>query len=160
MCHVLVEHWEVIRTADDRRSARSALPRALHCREASNVARQAGSRTTDCRLVWPKHFYEGRPVEPVFTTPGGELVSRQHIDTLLRRVGAEIGLDVAHLGTHTGRRSLITALYTNDVALDDVQHHIGHSDSRTTAGYVASLGSRPQRTAAIAAEIMDRPVKK
>ncbi len=106
---------------------------------------------------WPIHVYEGRPVDPVFTTTAGELVSRQHIDALLRRTGTSLGFDVAHLGTHVGRRSLITALYTNGVQLDDIQHHIGHSDSRTTAGYVASLGKRPQRTASIAAQLMDRP---
>ncbi len=117
--------------------------------------RQAAERL-GVGALWPTHVYDGQRIDLVFTAPNGDLVSRQHIDTLLRRVGGDIGLDASRLGTHTGRRSLITALYTNGVALDDIQHHIGHSDSRTTAGYVASLGNRPRQTAAIAAHLMDR----
>ena len=117
--------------------------------------RQQAERTA-ATSAWPTHVYEDRIVAPVFTTRVGDLVSRQHIDALLRRAGMRIGLDSSHLGTHTGRRSLITALYTNGVPLDDIQHHIGHSDARTTAGYVASLGDRPARTAAIAARLMEQ----
>lgn len=89
--------------------------------------------------------------------PGSWSAVSTSTDVLLRRTGSSLGFDVAHLGTHVGRRSLITALYTNGAQFDDIQHHIGHSDSRTAAGYVASIGKRPQRTASIAAQSMNRP---
>ena len=69
----------------------------------------------------------------VFTTLDGHLVNRQ----------------TEGLATHSGRRTVVTALYA------DVARHVGHSDPSTTAEYVRSLGHRPSDTAKRAAQLLD-----
>lgn len=115
---------------------------------------QAEERATTGAL-WETHRYEGRVVNLVFTNAVGGLVSRQAIDKLGRRIAESIGIDPTGLGTHAGRRSVVTALYTAGETLDDVARHVGHRSTVTTAGYVAALGDRPKRTAAVAAELLD-----
>ena len=105
--------------------------------------------------LWETHRYDGRVVNLVFTNAVGGLVPRQAIDKLGRRIAESIGIDPTGLGTHAGRRSVVTALYTAGETLDDVARHVGHRSTATTAGYVAGLGDRPKRTAAVAAELLD-----
>ncbi len=105
---------------------------------------------------WVQHRHLGQAVTPVFTTPSGELVKRQAIAKLITRAARRAGLDTEGLATHSGRRTVITALYAEGgVDLADVARHVGHSDTGTTAGYVKSLGKRPARTAKRAAELLD-----
>ena len=67
-------------------------------------------------------------------------------------------LEPTHLSTHTGRRSVITALYNSDgTDLADIARHVGHTNTTTTASYVTNLGNRPQRTAHTAAQLLDHP---
>lgn len=62
-------------------------------------------------------------------------------------------------GTHAGRRTVITALYADGgVDLADVARHVGHSNTSTTAAYIASLGKRRERTSRRAAELLDPSV--
>lgn len=105
--------------------------------------------------LWQTHRYEGRVVALVFTNTLGGLVPRQAIDKLGRRIAESIGIDPTGLGTHAGRRSVITALYSAGETLDDVARHVGHRSTATTAGYVAALGDRPKRTAEVAAALLD-----
>jgi integrase len=105
--------------------------------------------------LWEKHRYDGRVINLVFTNTVGGLVPRQAIDKLGRRIAESIGIDPTGLGTHAGRRSVVTALYSAGETLDDVARHVGHRSTATTAGYVAALGDRPKRTAAVAAELLD-----
>lgn len=115
---------------------------------------QAGERAA-AGAVWHTHRYEGRRLDLVFTNPVGGLVPRQAIDKLGRRIAESIGIDPTGLGTHAGRRSVVTALYSAGETLDDVARHVGHRSTATTAGYVAALGERPKRTAAVAAQLLD-----
>ena len=105
--------------------------------------------------VWQRHEYDGASVDLVFTTEDGGLVARQAIDKLMRTKAEALGLDPRKLGTHVGRRSVVTALYTAGADLEDIAQHVGHQSTRTTAGYVASRGERPKHTAALAAKLLD-----
>ncbi len=118
--------------------------------------RQAGERSASGDL-WQLQAHEGSKVRLIFTTEAGGLVSRQHIDALLRRSAVKIGLDPTHLGTHVGRRTVVTTLYANGAELADIARHVGHTNTATTAGYVTSLGDRPERTAKLAASLLDSP---
>lgn len=48
----------------------------------------------------------------MFTTLTGGLVLRQTVSKSLQAAAAKAEIDPTHLGTHTGRRSVVTALYT------------------------------------------------
>ena len=66
------------------------------------------------------------------------------------------GLDSTRLGTHVGRRSVITALYAHgDASIDDIARHVGHDSTATTSAYIRDLGRRPERIAALAAQLLD-----
>ncbi len=92
----------------------------------------------------------------IFTTAAGSLVNRQSVVHTIERAARAIGLDPEGLATHTGRRTVITALYANGgLDLADIARHVGHADTATTAEYVRSLGTRPQDTARRAAELLD-----
>lgn len=106
--------------------------------------------------VWETHQYEGRPVSLIFTTQSGGKINRQTVSKAVRRAALAAGLDPAGLGTHGGRRTVVTALYGEEgVDLADVARHVGHADPGTTAGYVRHLGARPERTTAAAARLLD-----
>lgn len=106
--------------------------------------------------VWPEHVYDGEQIHPVFTRPDGGLVNRQAVVKAIRHAARSAGIDADGLATHTGRRTVITALYADgNVDLTDIARHVGHSDTTTTASYVRSLGHRPQDTARRAAELLD-----
>jgi integrase len=107
--------------------------------------------------LWQTHTYESQPLEPVFSKPDGGLVARQQIDKLMRRAAEKIGIDAKRLGTHVGRRTVVTALYTAGTDIDDIARHVGHARTTTTSGYVASLGERPEKTARLAAQLLDTP---
>jgi integrase len=105
---------------------------------------------------WIENRYEGKIVSLVFTTSTGDMVKRQAITKVIERAARLAGLDSSGLSTHTGRRTVITALYADGgVDLADVARHVGHSNTSTTAGYISSLGKRPASTAQRAAELLD-----
>jgi integrase len=120
-------------------------------------ARQAEERLVASPL-WKTHNYESQPLDPVFTKPDGGLVARQQIDKLQRRAAEKVGIDPRGLGTPVGRRTVVTTLYVAGTDIGDIARHVGHASPTTTAGYVASLGERPQKTARLAAELLDTPL--
>ncbi|MEZ5378341.1 MAG: site-specific integrase [Acidimicrobiales bacterium] len=125
----------------------------VHLRE--HKARNEAERET-FGLAWPTHSFEGQRLSMVFTTSDGSLVNRQSVVHTIERAARAAGLDPTGLATHTGRRTVITALYANGgLDLADIARHVGHVDTATTAEYVRSLGTRPQDTARRAAELLD-----
>jgi len=99
---------------------------------------------------WPTHSFEGRPLSMVSTTLDGRLVNRQTITMGITRAATIAGLDPEGLASHTGRRTVVTALYADGgLDLPDVARHVGHTDPSTTAEYVRSLGRRPSDTAIV-----------
>ena len=105
---------------------------------------------------WPDRLYDGRPVDLVFTTPIGGLVTRQAITKVMTAAAVRAGLDPTRLGTHTGRRSVVTALYAEaGESIEEIARFVGHASPATTAGYVRDLGKRPVAFAERAARLLD-----
>jgi hypothetical protein len=70
--------------------------------------------------------------------------------------GAKTAGIAADLGTHAGRRSVVTNLFVDgDEALEDNARFVGHAKPSSPAGYVKHLGGRPQSVAERAAAILD-----
>jgi integrase len=107
--------------------------------------------------AWQTHTYDGERIDLVFTTEDGGLVARQHVDKLVRSRAAALGIDTAGLGTHAGRRTVVTAMSEDGVALDDIARHVGHRSTTTTAGYVRSHKERDRATAKRVASLLDVP---
>jgi integrase len=107
--------------------------------------------------LWQSHRYDGARVDLVFTTVDGGIVARQHVDKLIRAKAEALGIDTAGLGTHVGRRTVVTAMSEDGVALDDIARHVGHRSATTTAGYVRSHKERDRATAKRAATLLDVP---
>jgi len=105
--------------------------------------------------VWKQQTYQGERVSIVFTTPTGGLVLRQTVAKLIKQGAKSAGI-AADLGTHAGRRSVVTTLFVDGgEALEDIARFVGHTKPSTTAGYVKRLGRRPQAVAERAAAILD-----
>jgi integrase len=105
---------------------------------------------------WETRSYDGEEVNLVFTTPSGGLVLRQTIAKLVKQAARTAGLPF-DLGTHAGRRTVVTTLFVDgDEALEDIARFVGHARPSTTAGYVKRLGRRPEAVARRAAELLDR----
>ena len=84
---------------------------------------------------------------------------RQTVAKLIKQ-GAKTAGIAADLGTHAGRRSVVTTLFVDgDEALEDIARFVGHTKPSTTAGYVKRLGRRPQAVAKRAAAILDAQAK-
>ncbi|MCC6225310.1 MAG: hypothetical protein IT195_02735 [Microthrixaceae bacterium] len=108
---------------------------------------------------WPALSPERAELSIVFTTQAGGLVNRQAIANDIGRAARTSKIDPVGIATHTGRRIVITAQYANrNLDLGDMARHVGHSDTKTTAGYVRDLGERPAHTAATAARLLDPTV--
>lgn len=107
-------------------------------------------------VPWPEVSYQGEVLDLVFVNPAGSLMLRQHVDKAIRKAAEAVGLDPSEIGTHTGRRSVVTNLYASgDLDLEDVARFVGHSDVSTTRGYVQSEGERPQMVSRKAFGILD-----
>ncbi len=107
--------------------------------------------------TWQTHRYEGARIDLVFTTEGGGIVARQHVDKLTRTKAAALGIDTTGLGTHVDRRTVVTAMSEDGVPLDDIARHVGHRSTTTTAGYVRSHKERDRATAKRAGDLLDVP---
>lgn len=105
--------------------------------------------------LWQTHSYEGVPVDLVFTAADGGLVLRQTIAERLKHLASRAGVDPTLVSTHTGRRTVVTALRRAGLPIEDIARHVGHSSPATTAGYVRGLGDRPAEVARVAAALLD-----
>jgi integrase len=104
---------------------------------------------------WQSRSYEGEEINLVFTTPSGGLVLRQTIAKVVKQAARSTGIE-ADLGTHAGRRTVVTTLFVDgDEALEDIAQFVGHAKPSTTAGYVKRLGRRPEAVAKRAAAVLD-----
>lgn len=80
---------------------------------------------------------------------------RQTVAKLVKQGAKSAGI-TASLGTHAGRRSVVTTLFIEGgEALEDIPRFVGHTKPATTAGYVKRLGRRPETVARQAAELLD-----
>jgi integrase len=105
--------------------------------------------------AWTSITYGGERINLVFTNPTGGLVLRQAVAKVVKQAAKTAGI-TADLGTHTGRRTVVTTLFVDgEEALEDIARFVGHARPATTAGYVKRLGRRPQAVAERAAAILD-----
>jgi integrase len=99
--------------------------------------------------------YGGEQINLVFTNPTGGLVLRQAVTKVVKQAAKTAGI-AADLGTHAGRRTVVTTLFVDgDEALEDIARFVGHAKPATTAGYVKRLGRRPEAVARRAASVLD-----
>jgi integrase len=107
---------------------------------------------------WPTVEYDGDKLDLVFTTAHGTPTLRQHVDRAIRKAAERAGIDSVGLGTHAGRRSVVTNLFASGtVDLEDVARFVGHNDVATTRGYVQHEGDRPRQVSERALELLDPP---
>ncbi len=105
---------------------------------------------------WPSADYQGEQLDLVFTTAAGTPTLRQHVDRAIRQAAQRAGLEPTGLGTHAGRRSVVTNLFASgSLDLEDVARFVGHTDTATTRGYVQHEGDRPRRVSERALELLD-----
>jgi integrase len=118
--------------------------------------RRQGEERLRAGPAWQQLTYEGHPIDLVFTTITGGLLLRQAVTKAVGSSASAAGLDPTGLGTHAGRSTAITVLYTEEgLDLADVARHVGHASPSTTAGYVRHLGRRRQATADAASRLLD-----
>ena len=80
---------------------------------------------------------------------------RQTIAKVVKQAAKTAGI-MARLGTHAGRRTVVTTLFVDDdEALEDIAQFVGHARPTTTPGYVKRLGRRPEAVARRAAAVLD-----
>jgi len=104
---------------------------------------------------WATIVYGGEQINLVFTNPTGGLVLRQAVAKVVKSAAKTAGIG-ADLGTHAGRRTVVTTLFVDgDEALEDIARFVGHAKPATTAGYVKRLGRRPETVARRAAAVLD-----
>lgn len=105
---------------------------------------------------WPTVEYDGEQLDLVFTTADGTPTLRQHVDRAIRKAAERADIDSAGLGTHAGRRSVVTNLFASgSLDLEDVARFVGHNDVATTRGYVQHEGDRPRQISERALELLD-----
>jgi len=126
------------------------------------LRRRRETQDADRRIAeeaWPAHTYANRPIDLVFTTTTGGLLLRQAVAKAVAAAAERAGIDPKGLGTHSGRSTAITALYTEEgLDLADIARYVGHASPATTAGYVRHLGRRPAATATAASRLLDPSV--
>jgi integrase len=122
-------------------------------------AEQAEEKVT-AGSAWRIYEHGGAVVSLVFAAEDGSLGLRQKVDALMRRKATALGIDPTHLGTHVGRRTVITELRNWGVPLDDIAAHVGHANTSTTEGYVQGSGTRRQDTASVAFSRLDPLLRK
>jgi len=97
---------------------------------------------------WPTVEYDGEQLDLVFTTADGTPTLRQHVERAIRKAAERADIDSAGLGTHAGRRSVVTNLFASgSLDLRDVARFVGHNDVATTCGYVQHEATAHDRSA-------------
>lgn len=80
----------------------------------------------------------------LFTTPEGNLISPNSVDTMLRKCKQKLGLDKT-LTTHTFRHTHISKLAELGVPLYVIQHNVGHSDDKITRDIYLHVTKKAQQ---------------
>jgi integrase len=80
----------------------------------AHLRRRREERRAECEKVgaeWPVHEYEGEKLSMVFTSTHGGLANRQAVTKEITRAAKAAGLDPTGLASHSGRRTVVTALW-------------------------------------------------
>jgi integrase len=126
------------------------------CVELLKIRRTAQAKERLAAPHWQQVKCEGKPVDLVFTNLRGGLVQRTRVQKAVERAAKAAGIDPGGLGTHGGRRTVVTVMWDEgEQPLDDIAGFVGHADAKTTAGYVKRRRKRPQNVAQRAAKVLD-----
>ena len=66
--------------------------------------------------AWPTIEYDDEQLDLVFTAANGSPMLRQKVDKAIRTAADKAGVDAKGLGTHAGRRSVVTNLFASGLA--------------------------------------------
>lgn len=93
---------------------------------------------TDVSAMYLRLYLTGREDknQALFIGKGGKRLTKNGIETALKRIGARAGVENVH--PHRFRRTLATNLIDHGATLQDVQTILGHEDIRTTQVYVCT----------------------
>jgi integrase len=107
---------------------------------------------------WPTHTCDGQSVNLLFVREdNGGILHPRHIAAAVRRCVKAAGLD-AHLGTHGGRRSVVTSMWSEGhESLENIAQYVGHRSPNSTSRYVKKLGKRPKAIADRASRLFVQP---
>lgn len=86
----------------------------------------------------------GTAAGPLFLSRNNRAISRRRLDELMKRYGAAAGVPPEKQHFHCLRHSCGTQLLEHDVAIEEVQDHLGHTDIRNTMIY-AKVTNRKRR---------------
>ena len=115
----------------------------------------AGQLTGLDRGDWPAVEYDGESINPVFRNGVGSIVNRQRISKLLKTWAKDAQIpNPQEVGTHTGRRTFVTALDASGVSVPDIADQVGHSDRATTERYVHRDRQRDNAVADLAVRLL------
>lgn len=107
---------------------------------------------------WQDQYCDDQLVDLLFTKLDGRLLRIHDVDTAVSKAAEAAGLD-AQLGTHGGRRSVVTALYSeSDMAVDDIANYVGHATHMSTRRYIKRLGKRPKEVSKRAGNVLAKGV--
>lgn len=105
---------------------------------------------------WREHVYDGEKLSMVFTAVDGGLANRQAVTKEISRAAKIAGIDPEGLASHSGRRTVVTALYADggldlaDVApcrpLRSLNHRRVRPQSRPPPGRHSSSGRAAPRS--------------
>ena len=84
----------------------------LRCRRAEQQLERATMGAD-----WREHVYDGEKLSMVFTATHGGLANRQAVTKEIRRAAKIAGLDPEGLASHSGRRTVVAALYAESPQL-------------------------------------------
>jgi integrase/recombinase XerD len=80
--------------------------------------------------------YTGRRTRgPLLLGDDGDRLSRFGADYLLKKAASEAGLDTP-ISANTLRRHYVASSHAAGASLEDIRHHVGHRDVRTTRRYL------------------------
>ena len=105
---------------------------------------------------WQDQYCDDQLIDLLFAKPDGRLLRIHDVETAVSRAAEAVGLEV-QLGTHGGRRSVVTALYSeSDMGVDDIASYVGHATHMSTRRYIKGLGKRPEEVSKRAGNVLTK----
>lgn len=105
--------------------------------------------------LWQRVTYDGERIDLIFTTALGGPKYTQNLYEAVQAVAGFAGLDPHGIGTHAGRRTVVTVLYAQGLDVAQIARYVGHSETKTTEGYIRDQRRRDAATDSLVADVFD-----
>lgn len=148
---------------DEPKTPRSAGSLNLHPRAIELLKHHKAIQNAEklaAGIAWPTHTYEGREIQPIFLNTAGQLTREQIVGKSLKVAMVRAKIDDPCSTTHMARRTLVTLLSEQGVAVDAIAGFVGHSSPETTRRYIQNTKDRDARTTELAHAIIDQTAQK